>query len=115
MLDEWDPRTGEISPPPAARGYWFEAPERPEQWYRENAAVFGALEEWSRRWEEWARDYEYRHGRPPSSTNRAQNKAAFRRLLIERYGRGEPDAAWLDLRDAHLEKRGQRPERESRQ
>jgi hypothetical protein len=111
--EEWDAGTGEMLPARAdGAGYWLPEPERPEQWYRDNAAVFHALEGWQRGWDDFAREYEHEHGRPPSSVSRDRNKAAFRRMLCDQYGRGEPDAAWSDLRDAHLQKRGQLPERD---
>lgn len=113
--EEWDAATGEITPQQATgSGYWLPAPERPEQWYRENAAVFHALEQWPGIWEALAEKYQSEHGRPPSTHNKNKNKAEFRRLLVERYGRGEPDAAWLDERAAHLEKRGLAPDRSER-
>jgi hypothetical protein len=114
--EEWDAATGEMMPAPRhdGAGYWLPEPEKPEKWYRDNAAVFHALEGWQRGWEDFATDFERANGMPPSSANREKNKTAFRRLLCERYGRGEPDAAWLDQRDAHLLKRGQAPEREGR-
>jgi hypothetical protein len=95
--EEWEPTNFDASAPlptPEPRG------EKPERWFRDNAAVFHAEQ------------YESEHGRPPSSLMREKNKAGFRRLLCERHGRGEPDAAWLDMRIAHLEKRGLSPERE---
>jgi len=83
---------------PAAR-------EKPEQWYRDNAAVFHALEEWQRRWDDHAVRYEAEHGGPPSSLNRARNLDAFRRMLVGKYGRRDPDPSWLEERAAYLELR----------
>ena len=108
--EEWEPSeygaTDPLLPP--------EDTEKPAQWYRNNAAVFYALEEWQGNWETHAYEYERTNGRPPSSQNREKNKAAFRRKLIDKYGRGEPDSAWCELRISHLEKRGMAPERGDR-
>jgi hypothetical protein len=88
--------------------------EKPEKWYRDNAAVFHALEEYQRSWEDYAAEYENTNGRPPSSVMAQKNKAAYRRRLCELYGRGEPDPAWLEHRISHLEKRGLAPDRNER-
>lgn len=111
MNGDWDASTGEIGPPGGGSGYWAPEPERPESWHRLNAACFHALEEFEGKIADWARDYETQKGRPPSTMNRQKNRAAFRRLLVTTYGRGEPDAAWLEQRIGHLEKRGLAPER----
>ena len=105
---DWDPASYKPSSPLQPLE---SARDKPEQWFRDNAAVFHALEEWRERWLAYAANYEHVNDRPPSSLARDKNKAAFRRALIKEYGRGEPDAAWLELRIQHLEKRGQMPER----
>lgn len=108
MSEYWEPSNydGNGQPPEQPTPY-----ERPEKWYRDNAAVFHTLEQWQKNWDDFSAEFESAHGMPPSSTNREKNKATFRRQLIESYGRGEPDGAWLDQRIGHLEKRGMAPER----
>lgn len=107
--EEWEPSSfnGGYAPhEPPPPDY-----ERPEKWFRDNSAVFYALEQWQKNWFDHAERYEQMHGRLPSSMARDKNKAAFRRMLVAEYGRGEPDSAWLDYRIRYLEKRGQTPER----
>jgi hypothetical protein len=104
---DWEPRDYDG----AARQPTPAPAERPEKWYRDNAAVFYALEQWQSNWEEHRVSYEAEHERPPSSHSRDKNKAAFRRELITMYGRGEPDEAWLTERIRHLERRGLATER----
>jgi hypothetical protein len=105
-FEDFDPSNYE---PSAAQPVEHYGVEKPDRWYADNAAVFHALEEWQRRWQEFCEKYEAENDRRPSSYTRDKNKAAFRRTLCERYGRGEPDKEWLAARIAWMERRGAAP------
>jgi len=72
--EEWDAATGEMGPSRVdGAGFWLPEPDRPEQWFRDNAAVFHALEGWERGWEDYARDFLFKNGIPPSSNSNFSN------------------------------------------